>query len=222
MADSVYRALARVFGVVLPLAGVAATVGGAFAHKFVADQLGAESITMPDADTIEKEVGFGAITESDAEQLRPHAGRTLSSGPHARIYADNYVLAHMKVAATQAGVQPGQATYAGVGDLASARTRELKDELRSAHPELSPGEINGLAKAEINDPDTDFDTARQISALQKLRSENFFMGNAIRGMLLNAYGWWLVGLVARVAGGALVGLGGLLAAIGWWPRGRSR
>ena len=217
MADNVYKALARVCGVVLPLGGAAAVIGGAFAHKFVAQQLEAESISMPDAELIEKEVGFGSITEADAKLLRPHAGVTLSSGPQALIYADNYVLAHMKVAAKQAGVDADQATYAGVGDLAQARTRELKDELRQAHPDLGPGEINGLAKAEINDPETDYDTARQVAALQKLRAENFFMGNAIRGMLLNAYGWWLVGLVARMAGHAFVGLGAVLAVIGFWP-----
>ena len=127
----------------------------------------------------------------------------------------------MKVAAAQAGVPEAQATYAGVGDLAAARTRELKNELRAVHPGLGPGEIAGLAKAEIGDPDTEFETAREVAALNKLQAENFFMGNAIRGMLLNGYGWWLVGQVARVAGLACVTVGAVLAGFGFAPRRRS-
>ena len=221
MADQMYRALARVFGIVLPLGGLGAIIGGDFAHRFVADQLGAEAITMPHDELIDKELGFGGITEQDAALLRPHAGLTLSTGPQARIYADHYVLAHMKVAAAQAGVPEAQATYAGVGDLAAARTRELKNELRAVHPGLGPGEIAGLAKAEIGDPDTEFETAREVAALNKLQAENFFMGNAIRGMLLNGYGWWLVGQVARVAGLACVTVGAVLAGFGFASRRRS-
>lgn len=217
MADPMYSAMARVFGVVLPLVGVGALIGGRFAHHFVAQQLGAEDITMPDAETIERELKIGLVTSEDADLLRPHAGETLTTGPQARIYADNYVLAHMRVAARQAGVPDSQATYAGVGDLAAQRNRELKAELREQYPELTAAEVSLRAKAEISDPETEYDTARQIKTLYELRSDNFFMGNSIRGMLLNAFGWWLVGLVATIAGAALVGIGGVLAVIGFRP-----
>lgn len=219
MAESAYKAMSRVFGIVLPAIGVGAMVGGSFAHRFVADQLASEDITIPESKVIARELKIGLIEPEDAEQLAPHAGETLSNGPQARIYADNYVLAHMKVAADRAGVPADRATYAGVGDLASELTDELKAELKQDHPEMGPGEIAGLARMEIQDPETDYEPARKISQLQQLRSENFFMGNAIRGMLLNAYGWWLVGLVARVAGGALVGVGSVLGFVGF-RRGR--
>ena len=52
MADQIYQAFARVFGSVLPVVGVGALLGGGFAHKFVAQQLKAEDITMPDAAAI--------------------------------------------------------------------------------------------------------------------------------------------------------------------------
>lgn len=217
MADQIYKALARVFGVVLPLAGVGALVGGGFAHRFVADQLGAEDITIPDAETIKRELKIGLVTPADAELLSPHAGVTLTTGPQARIYADNYVLAHMRVAANQAGVPASKATYAGVGELTAEKSRQLKAEISARHPDKTQAEVAHLAKAEIADPDTEYDTARMIKSLQELRSDNFFMGNAIRGMLLNAYGWWLVGFVARVAGGALIAMGAVLAAIGFFP-----
>lgn len=73
--------------------------------------------------------------------------------------------------------------------------------------DVGSDENRGLAKGKIKDPETEYDLARKISELQNLRSENFFMGNAIRGILLNAYGWWLVGSVARVAGVGLIGIG---------------
>lgn len=222
MADPMYNAMARVFAVVLPLVGVGALIGGRFAHRFVAQQLGAEDITMPDAETIERELKIGLVTGEDADLLRPFAGETLTTGPQARIYADNYVLSHMRLAARQAGVPDAQATYAGVGDLAAQRNRELKTELHGQYPELTPAEVSHRAKAEISDPETEYDTARQIKLLYELRSDNFFMGNSIRGMLLNAFGWWLVGLVAKVAGAGLIGVGGLLAAIGFRPARRSK
>ena len=78
--------------------------------------------------------------------------------------------------------------------------------------------IAGLARMEIKDPETEYDLARKINQFYELRSENFFMGNAIRGMLLNAYGWWLVGLVARIAGALLIGFGGFLGLLGFGRR----
>lgn len=220
MADSVYQALARVFGAILPAAGAAALVGGGFAHRFVAEQLQSEDITMPAAQLIDKELQIGLVSVEDAEMLRPHAGQTLTTGQQARIYADNYVLAHMRVAARREGVPDEKATYAGVGDLAAQLNEQLKTEIRQQHPELGSGELSGLAKMEVGDPETEYETARQIHRLYELRSDNFFMGNAIRGMLLNAYGWWLVGLVARVAGWVLIGVGGVLTAIGLVPKRR--
>ncbi len=220
MAESAYKAMAKVFGAVLPVVGVGAVIGGRFAHQFVAEQLAAEDIVMPDAATIDREVQIGLVDADDAELLRPHAGLTLTNGPQARIYADNYVLAHMLFAARKAGVPDEKATYAGVGDLANEKNRALKDELREQNPTMGPGEINGLAKMEIGDPETEYDLAREIAGLYELRSDNFFMGNAIRGMLLNAYGWWLVGLVARAAGLGLMGLGAALAAVGFLPNRR--
>ena len=134
MADSVYRALSRVFSVVLPVVGAGAMIGGSFAHRFVSDQLGSEDITMPAPELITQELKTGLISPDDAELLSLHAGETLSNGPQARIYADNYVLAHMKVAAERAGVPEDQATYAGVGDLAAELNKQLKAELKEQYP----------------------------------------------------------------------------------------
>lgn len=218
MASQGYRAMARVFGAVLPAVGVGAILGGKFAEKFVAQQLKSEEITMPSLEAIDREVSIGLVTEEDAVKLRPHAGKTLVTGEQARIYADNYVLSHMLFAADKAGVPRDKATYAGVGDLAMEMTDALKDEVRADNPGLGPAEVTALAKAEINDPESDYSAARRIKSLQELRAENFFMGNSIRGMLLSAYAWWLVGQIAKVAGAGLIGLGGALFTGSWIGR----
>jgi hypothetical protein len=43
--------------------------------------------------------------------------------------------------------------------------------------------------------------------------QTLFMGETLRGMLLNAWGWGTIGTIATIAGIALVGIGGLLLAI---------
>lgn len=220
MASQGYRAMARVFGAVLPVIGTGALVGGKFAERFVGQQLQAEDITMPSAEAIERELRIGLVTEADAHKLRPHAGQILTTGDQARIYADNYVLSHMLFAADKAGVPREKATYAGVGDIAMEMTEDLKREVHADHPDLGPGEVSALARAEINDPESDYSAARRIKSLQELRAENFFMGNSIRGMLLNAYGWWLIGQIARIAGLGLIGLGGGLFGASWIGRRR--
>ena len=106
--------------------------------------------------------------------------------------------------------------------MGAAKSRGRRRELGGADPEWGRGRVNGLAKAEIGDAETLFEGASEMSERSKRRAENFFMGNAIRGMLLNAYGWWLVGLIAKVAGAALIGAGGVLAGLGFRPAPRRR
>jgi hypothetical protein len=50
---------------------------------------------------------------------------------------------------------------------------------------------------------------------QKLaqQRQSLFMGETLRGMLLQAWGWGTVGMIATIAGIALIGIGGLLLAI---------
>lgn len=75
-------------------------------------------------------------------------------------------------------------------------------------------EIAPLATQEIANPASDSPLAKEIKSLQDLRSSTFLDGNALRGMLLNAYGWWLLGTIALVAGWTLVVVGvGLLVLV---------
>ena len=51
--------------------------------------------------------------------------------------------------------------------------------------------------------------------------DTFLDGNTLRGMLLNAYGWWLVGTIAQAAGWALIVVGVALTAFGFIFKGKS-
>lgn len=69
------------------------------------------------------------------------------------------------------------------------------------------GEYTKLSKDENADAD-------EVASLGQLR-QTLFMGDTLRGMLLNAYGWWLIGSIAIYVGvGAIIG-GVILAVLGW-------
>lgn len=217
MATQVYRTLAKIVGAVLLLVGIAALVGANFAHGFVSEQLADQAIAMPSNESIDAQVESGRITEADAAALRPFAGQKMDSGVQARAFSDHYIAAHMKAAAKGAGVPDERASYSGIGELVTEKTTALKAELK-ALPEnagKSDAEIAALANREIANPSTTFDNAKQAAALQKLRLDTFLDGNTLRGMLLNAYGWWLVGTIARFAGWALIVVGVALLGLGF-------
>ena len=54
------------------------------------------------------------------------------------------------------------------------------------------------------------DPSNQQLAQQR---QTLFMGETLRGMLLQAWGWGTVGTIATIAGIALIGIGGILLAI---------
>ena len=214
MATQVYKTLAKIVGAVLLVVGIAAMFGANFAHGFVSDQLAQQAITMPAAEAIDGQVESGRISETDAQALRPFAGEQMTTGPQARAFADNYIYAHMKAAAKAAGVPDEQANYSGVSALVTSKTAELREQLKAepANANKTDQEIAALAAAEIANPKTENALAKEIASLTKLRMETFLDGNTLRGMLLNAYGWWLVGTIAQFAGIALIVIGlGLLA-----------
>lgn len=217
MQTQVYRTLARIVGAVLIVLGAAAIFGANFAHGFVHDQLVAQTISMPSEQAIDAQVKSGRIAEEDGKALRPFSGQTMSTGPQAQAFADHYIAAHMRAAAKAAGVPDDQASFSGIGDLITEKTNALKEELKALPQNAgkSDAEIATLASKEIANPDTQFENAKQAASLQKLRMDTFLDGNSLRGMLLNAYGWWLVGAVAWYAGWLLVTLGGGLLVLGF-------
>ncbi|MCF2707231.1 hypothetical protein I6E29_08145 [Arcanobacterium haemolyticum] len=164
MQKAVYGALAKVFSVVLLIVGIAAIVGGNFAHNFISSQLAQEKIDMPTAESI------SSLPEESQKALEPFIGEQLTTGPQAKAFADNYIWEHMQ-------------------NIAGGKTYE----------EVS-GEYTKLSKDENADQET-------VTKLGQQRQQ-MFMGDTLRGTLLNAYGWWLVGSIALY-----VGIGAIIVAV---------
>lgn len=223
MATQVYKTLSKIVGVVLLLVGVVALIGGNFAHGYVSDQLADQSITMATNESIDSQLAAGRINEDDAAALRKYAGQEMTTGPQAEVFANHYIHAHMAAAAKAAGVPEDQANYSAIGGLVTKYTNALKEELK-ALPEnanATDAQIAAQAAAEIANPDTTYENAQQAAKLQTLRMDTFLDGNTLRGMLLNAYGWWLVGTIAQAAGWALIVVGVALTAFGFIFKGKS-
>lgn len=77
METKVYKNLAKIFGIILAVVGIAALIGANFAKGFIAEQLGDQHITMPDEEGINGQLESGRISEEDAEALRPFAGEEM-------------------------------------------------------------------------------------------------------------------------------------------------
>lgn len=214
MSRNVYRTLARIVGAVASAAGAGALAGGKYAHSFVTSQLAEQDITMPDDASINTRLSSGSLSATDAKALRPHAGKKLTTGPQALVFANNNISANMTMAATQANVPQEYASFSGLGTYIDKLRHQLEKELSSQEENIdkTTQEIRALAKQEIANVDTSYDIARNIATLQKMRADVFLTGNTLRGMLLNAYGWWLVGSIAQATGVALTSAGTILLA----------
>ncbi len=122
-----------------------------------------------------------------SDTFKSYAGQPLDNGDKARTYANDYLGVHLK------GTANGL-TYSTVGTKIS--------QLKAQQANLSK-----------DDPAyTDLQT--QITTLTAAR-ETLFKGETLRSMLLNAYGWWTIGVYTTYAGfglmlAALVVLGALV------------
>ena len=75
------------------------------------------------------------------------------------------------------------------------------------------GEYTGAQRS--MDPE-EFAASEDMQKLGALR-QTLFMGDTLRGVLLNAYGWWLVGTIAMWVGGAAIAGGVVLGVVGFGP-----
>ncbi|MDY5584610.1 MAG: hypothetical protein SPG61_02305 [Arcanobacterium sp.] len=217
MQTKIYKTLSKVVGIVLLIAGIGAFSGGKFAESFIAEQLGEQNIVMPSVESIDGQVAGGRLTEEDANALRPYADQPMTTGAQAKAFANHYVGAHMRAAAAAAGMP--DATYATIGAEFNAKRDALIAELKALPENASAddAQLGKLADAEIANILTTNTTAQEAKALQDLRYDTMLDGNTLRGMLLNAYGWGLLGTIALYAGIALAVVGLLLTVYGFVP-----
>ncbi|WP_182049819.1 hypothetical protein [Changpingibacter yushuensis] len=71
--------------------------------------------------------------------------------------------------------------------------------------------VSGEYTKMANDPDADQDELATLAA----QRQQLFMGSTLRGTLLNAYGWWLVGSIAFYVGVGAIVAGVVLGGLGW-------
>jgi len=121
------------------------------------------------------------------QEIRDQAGNQVTDGNQARIYANDFIGKHLQ------GVANGM-TYASVGTKVSQLNAQL-----AQTPKDSPAYA---------------DLQKQISTLNAER-DTLFKGETLRSSLLNAYGWWTIGMYTTYAAfglmlAALVVLGALV------------
>ncbi len=161
---------------VLVLAGAAGFLvyEGNFVTNMVKDQLTAQQISFPGTDQIK--TGGALDPATFPQEIRDQAGNQVTDGNQARIYANDFIGEHLTGVA-------GGLTYAGVGTTVSQLNAQLA---------TTPKDDPNYAALQ-----------KQITTLNAQR-DTLFKGETLRSILLNAYGWWTIGVYTTFAGFGLV------------------
>jgi hypothetical protein len=166
--------LQAIMVVVLTGAAVFAYGLGTFTTTQIHDELAAQQIYFPSADQIK--TGGALDPAKFPQEIRDQAGNQVTDGNQARIYANDFLGEHLQGVA-------GGATYATIGKKISAANAEL-------------------AAASKTDPN--YATLQANVATLNGQRDTLFKGETLRSMLLNAYGWWTVGIYTTYAAFALM------------------
>ncbi len=176
--------LQAIMVVVLAAAAGFAFAEGNFTTNQVKDELLSQQIFFPTADQIKT---GGALDPAEfPQEIRDQAGNQVLDGNQARIYANDFIGKHLQ------GVAGGK-TYSQVSSEAIADSALL-------------------AKTAKTDPNY-ANLQNQITILNGQKT-TLFQGESLRGMLLNAYGWWTIGVYTTYAAfGLLIAALGVFAAL---------
>jgi hypothetical protein len=160
-------------GTGLLLAGVLLVAGGllTWANVFIGDQV-EEQLLAQDI-VMPEGPGLEGLPDKDVNALEEFAGSPMDTGAEARAYADHYIQAHMNASGEELAGEPQ--TYSA----ASAKAREL-----------------GAAVAK--NPDATQAQIDEAAAWGDLR-ESLFMGSTLRGLLLYAFAFATMGVIAGYA-----------------------
>jgi hypothetical protein len=157
---------------------------GNFVTGMVHDQLVAQKIFFPGTDQVK---AGGALDPAKfPAELTQYAGQQVDNGDKARVYAQDFIGEHLQ------GVAGGK-TYSEVSSANSALAKQL-----AATPTTDPN----------------YATLQAQSATLAGQKTTLFMGEMLRGTLLNSWGWWTVGVyTAYAAVGLVVAALGMLSAL---------
>jgi hypothetical protein len=152
---------------------------GSFVTGMVRDQLVAQRIFFPGTDQVK---AGGALDPAKFRaEITQYAGTQVDNADKARVYANDFIGVHLQ------GVAGGK-TYSEVSAAASAASAQL-------------------AKTDKSDPS--YATLQAQVATLSGQKTTLFMGETLRGNLLNAWGWGTMGLYTTY-----VGIGLMLASLG--------
>jgi hypothetical protein len=160
----------------LLLGAIVLYIGVVLVRGNVHDQLKAQQITFTPTDKLSQQE---KTWKSGSTCLVANGGKVLETGDQAKCYSDYYILLHMTEAAEAAGY-PG-ATYATLGTEQTTLRAQIAD-----------------AKAK-NDTNTATAAQQKLDAVTTLRN-TLQSGTALRGQLLNAWGWDTLGIGVIVGG----------------------
>lgn len=127
--DKLISWMGVLLAVVLLVAGALLLWANSFIGDQVHQQLSDQQITMP---TEEALAADEALSDEDREALRPFAGEPMTTGPAARAYSDNFILAHMNHSS-------GGETYSSLGGVVREACAEPESE--------ACAEANGLRES---------------------------------------------------------------------------
>ncbi len=113
--DSVFILLGIAMTVTLAAVAVLAWYGYTFASGMVTDQLSAQKIYFPERGS----AAFEALSSEDQAEVGRFAGQQLTDGEQAKVYANNYIGAHLEKIG-------GGKTYAEISEEAKANPDDAK------------------------------------------------------------------------------------------------
>jgi len=157
---------------------------GSFVTGMVHDQLVAQRIFFPGTDQVK---AGGALDPAKfPTEITQYAGTQVDNADKARVYANDFIGVHLQ------GVAGGK-TYSEVSAANSAATAQL-------------------AKTDKTDPN--YATLQAQVATLGGQKTTLFMGETLRGNLLNAWGWGTMGGYTTYAGiGLMIAALGVLGAL---------
>ncbi len=128
----------------------------------------------------------GADPAEFPAEIRNYAGQQVDNGNKARVYAADFIGKHLQ------GVAGGK-TYSQVSSAAIALSSQI-----ASTPKTAPS----------------YATLQSQLATLNGQKATLFQGEMLRGTLLNAWGWWTLGVYTTYAGiGLLVAALGVLGAL---------
>jgi hypothetical protein len=157
---------------------------GSFVTGMVHDQLVAQRISFPGIDQVK---AGGALDPAKFPvEITQYAGQQVDNGDKAKAYANDFIAVHLQ------GVAGGK-TYSEVSAAASAANA-----LVASTPKTDPN----------------YATLQAQAATLAGQKTTVFMGETLRGNLLNAWGWGTMGLYTTYAGiGLMIAALGVLGAL---------